>query len=72
MCLTSYGLFDENRGFWVLFGTFHKMFISNIAILGVFGRFSFFSILVTKIELCLTGSITSKNKGVGQTPYGRF
>ena len=39
-----------------------KRFILNIAILGVFGKFSFY-LYVTKIELCPTGSITSKNKG---------
>ena len=71
MCLKSYEIFDENR-FRVLSGTFHKIFVLNIAILGVLGKYSFFSLFVTKIELCLTGSKISKNKGGGSDPLWKI
>ena len=63
--LKSYGIFYENRGIWLLLGTFPKRFILDIAILGVLGKFVF-SLFVTEIEMCLTGFITSKNKGGGR------
>ena len=34
-----------------------------MAILGVFGKLCFSPFLVTKTQMCLTGSITSENKG---------
>ena len=36
-----------------------------MAILGVFGKLCFSPFLVTKTQMCLTGSITSENKGGG-------
>ena len=39
-----------------------------MAILGVFGKLCFSPFLVTKTQMCLTGSITSENKGGGSDP----
>ena len=39
-----------------------------MAILGVFGKLCFFPFLVTKTQMCLTGSITSEKKGGGSDP----
>ena len=62
----------ENRGFGCFWALFIKKFIFNIKFWVFWGSFHF-SLFVNKIELCLTGYITSKNKGGGgETPYGRF
>ena len=56
------------------YGHFGALFLKVYFKYGHFGCFwevLFFNFFVTKIEMCLTGSITSKNKGGGQTPYGR-
>ena len=43
-------------------GDHFKSFL-NVAILGIFGKLCFSPFLVTKTQMCLTGSITSENKG---------
>ena len=46
------------------FGYFRALFLKSL--------YQIWPFWVTKIEMCLTGSITSENKGGGgQTPYGR-
>ena len=65
--LKSYGIFDEKEGY----GHFGALFLKVYFKYGHFGCFwevLFFNFFVTKNQMCLTGSITSKNKDGGVRP----